>query len=57
MSKGICYDVKDNEIGTPQGGIISPILCNVALNGLEDALKIKGKGTLSEVRTNPNNKV
>jgi retron-type reverse transcriptase len=22
--------------GTPQGGIISPLLCNVALNGLEE---------------------
>jgi RNA-directed DNA polymerase len=25
--------------GTPQGGIISPVLANFALNGLEDALK------------------
>lgn len=25
--------------GTPQGGIISPTLCNVALNGLEEFVK------------------
>jgi len=30
------------EAGTPQGGIISPILCNLALDGLE-ALVIKGR--------------
>ena len=29
--------------GTPQGGIISPLLANVALDGLEDALNIKYK--------------
>lgn len=26
-------------MGTPQGGIISPMLCNIALNGLEKATK------------------
>ena len=25
--------------GTPQGGIMSPTLCNVALNGLEETIK------------------
>lgn len=25
--------------GTPQGGIISPVLCNIALNGLEEEVK------------------
>ena len=24
-----------NEVGTPQGGVISPLLCNVALHGME----------------------
>lgn len=29
-----------NEVGTPQGGVISPLLCNVALHGMEiDLLK------------------
>jgi len=29
------------EMGTPQGGVLSPILCNVALNGLEKMVKKK----------------
>jgi len=29
--------------GTPQGGIISPMLCNVALNGMESTIKACGK--------------
>ncbi|MCK5354996.1 MAG: reverse transcriptase N-terminal domain-containing protein, partial [Methyloprofundus sp.] len=32
----------DSEAGTPQGGIISPILANMALDGLEDIV-IKGR--------------
>jgi RNA-directed DNA polymerase len=27
-----------NEVGTPQGGVISPLLCNIALHGMETAL-------------------
>ena len=27
--------------GTPQGGVISPLLANIALHGLEDALGIR----------------
>lgn len=30
-----------NEVGTPQGGVISPLLCNVALHGMETDLLSK----------------
>lgn len=33
----------ESESGTPQGGVISPILCNIALNGLEKAIPDKPK--------------
>lgn len=33
------------EVGTPQGGVISPLLANIALHGMEEAIKrIKCKG-------------
>jgi len=32
-------DVMPNETGTPQGGVISPLLANIALHGLETAVK------------------
>lgn len=38
VDKGAFYDT---ETGTPQGGIISPLLANIALHGLEKALGIK----------------
>ena len=31
----------DSEFGTPQGGVISPLLANIALHGMESALDIK----------------
>lgn len=34
---------KETDRGTPQGGIISPVLLNIALHGMEQALGIKWK--------------
>lgn len=31
----------DTETGTPQGGVISPLLANIALHGMEEALGVK----------------
>ena len=41
------------EAGTPQGGLISPLLCNIALHGMEDAIGVeyrprKGYRTIKE---------
>lgn len=50
MDEGGFYDT---EKGTPQGGVISPLLANVALHGMEKALKIKrepGSGYLRSHR-------
>ena len=39
LTSGVMYGGARTEttMGTPQGGVISPLLCNVALNGLEKA--------------------
>jgi len=44
MLKAKIIDISDvtiPEMGTPQGGILSPSLCNFALNGLEEMVKMK----------------
>lgn len=35
--KGLNYI--DSEEGTPQGGVMSPTLCNIALNGIEKVIQ------------------
>lgn len=40
-----------NEVGTPQGGVISPLLCNVALHGMEiDLLSHFGRYDVKIIR-------
>ena len=39
----------DTNSGTPQGGVISPLLLNIALHGMEKALKVK-YGKKGEIR-------
>lgn len=34
--------VEESDVGTPQGGVVSPILANVALNGMEQHLQRAG---------------
>ncbi len=38
IHQGVFYET---ETGTPQGGVISPLLANIALHGMEEALGIK----------------
>ena len=38
MDKGVFHET---DSGTPQGGIVSPLLANIALHGMEQALGVK----------------
>ena len=38
MEDGVC---SATETGTPQGGVISPLLLNIALHGMEEALGVR----------------
>jgi RNA-directed DNA polymerase len=42
LKAGIVYESVffDTEFGTPQGSIISPLLCNIALHGMEEELGV-----------------
>lgn len=45
------------ELGTPQGGVISPLLCNIALDGIEAELGIKRNSQDSITKAlNPRNR-
>ena len=50
-------EVYDNETGTPQGGVISPLLANVALTALDDFIGAnyswKGRGDTEHRSVNP----
>lgn len=41
LKAGIMYEMNhiESEEGTPQGGIISPTLCNIAMNGIEKVIR------------------
>ncbi len=49
VDKGVFHNT---ETGTPQGGVISPLLANIALHGMEKALRVKfnSKGEINSPR-------
>jgi len=49
VDKGVFHDT---ETGTPQGGVISPLLANIALHGMEQALGVtfNSKGEINSPR-------
>jgi RNA-directed DNA polymerase len=44
LINGMWYD--QGEVGTPQGGCLSPLLCNIALHGLDKELGIRYSKTI-----------
>lgn len=42
IKAGVKGEFPRSEMGTPQGGVISPLLANIALNGIERILEDKG---------------
>lgn len=55
LKAGYCefpnMDIIETHSGTPQGGVISPLLANIALHGLEEALDIKTDPKTGHSRT------
>ena len=51
MIEGI---VQSTDMGTPQGGVISPLLLNIALDGMEEVVGVRYKdvGTYTQLRSN-----
>jgi RNA-directed DNA polymerase len=44
LEAGVLKERDKTLVGTPQGGVISPLLCNIALHGIEDLNNAKIKG-------------
>ncbi|SKC18687.1 group II intron reverse transcriptase/maturase [Dyadobacter psychrophilus] len=48
VDKNVFYETS---AGTPQGGIVSPLLANIALHGLEEGIGVRRRGTSGPVST------
>lgn len=46
LKAGVLKERETTFVGTPQGGVISPLLCNIALHGVEDLNNTKIKGQI-----------
>lgn len=44
LEAGVLNERDKTLVGTPQGGVISPLLCNIALHGIEDLNNAKIRG-------------
>ncbi len=44
LKAGVLNERDKTLVGTPQGGVISPLLCNIALHGVEDLNNVKIRG-------------
>jgi len=44
LEAGVLQECDKTLVGTPQGGVISPLLCNIALHGVEDLNNAKIRG-------------
>jgi len=44
LQAGVLKERDRTLVGTPQGGVISPVLCNIAMNGVEDLNNAKIRG-------------